>query len=47
MRLQQVRCIGDDAVLELNWGNKVVSAEEGVERFDGYCLKVKERARYR
>jgi hypothetical protein len=47
MRQPQVRGIGGDAVLEPNWGNKVELAEEEVERFDGYCLKVKERARYR
>jgi hypothetical protein len=41
-----VRGTGDDAVLEPNWANKVELAEEGVERFDVYCLKVKERARY-
>lgn len=42
-----MRGTGDDVVLAPNWGSKVKLAEEGVERFDGYCLKVKERARYR
>jgi hypothetical protein len=42
-----VRGTGDDAVLEPSWENKVELAEEGVEKFDGYCLKVKEQARYR
>jgi hypothetical protein len=47
MRRRQVRGTGGDAVLEPNWGNKVELAEEGVERFDEYCRKVKEQARYR
>jgi hypothetical protein len=47
MRRQQVKGIGGDAVLGLNLVNKVELAEEAVERFDEYYLKVKERARYR
>ena len=47
MRGPQVIDIGGDAGLGLSWVNKVKLAEEGAERFDEYCLKVKERARYR